>query len=185
MGDIEAAARRWAYRQPHHHKLKDPERARRHFLLTAKRWLKFLGRLQTPPVTAYQSFIEAFAAYMEGEKGLSPMTIRPECGHVRRFLSRHCTDGRQLAKISIREIDQAIALKGSRIIAPAPVFNFMPIHFARFSGMRKRRVGVDRVWRQRSWRRVFISRSGFPQDRLGGGAATSDGHYGRRSGGHP
>lgn len=41
------------------------------------------------------------------------MTIRSECGHVREFLSRHCTDG-QLAAISIRQIDEAIARKGSR-----------------------------------------------------------------------
>ena len=112
--DIEAAARRWAYRQPSHYKLKDAEDARKHFVLAAKRWLEFLGRLQTPPIPEYQSFIEEFATYMEREKGLSPMTIRSECGHVRRFLSRHCTDGRQLAEISIQQIDDAIAHKGSQ-----------------------------------------------------------------------
>src|SRR5437867_12547828 len=41
------------------------------------------------------------------------MTIRSECGHVRQFCSRHCTDGR-LAAISIRQIDEAIAQKGSQ-----------------------------------------------------------------------
>lgn len=111
--DIEAAARRWAYRRPSHYKLKDAEEARRHFILAATRWLKFLGRLQRPPIPAYQSLIEEFASYMERDKGLSPMTIRSECGHVRRFLSRHCTDRRQLAEISIRQIDEAIALKGN------------------------------------------------------------------------
>ena len=42
------------------------------------------------------------------------MTIRSECGHVGRFLGRHCTDGRQLAALSIRQIDEAIAQKGSQ-----------------------------------------------------------------------
>ena len=111
--DIEAAARRWAYRQPSHFKLKDAEKARRHFVRSAKRWLGFLGRLQTSPVPEYQRFIDEFATFMESEKGLSPMTIHSECGHVGRFLSRHCADGRQLAAISIRQIDEAIAQKGN------------------------------------------------------------------------
>jgi len=111
--DIEAAARRWAYRQPSHYKLRDPEEARRHFVRTAKGWLGFLGRLQRPRIPEYQSFIDEFAKSMEHEKGLSTMTIRSECGHVRQFFSRHCTDGR-LAAISIRQIDEAIAQKGSQ-----------------------------------------------------------------------
>ena len=111
--DIEEAARRWAYRQPSHYKLKDAEKIRRHFIRTAKRWFGFLGRLQRPHIPAYQKLIDEFASYMEGEKGLSAMTIRSECGHVREFLSRHCTDG-QLAAISIRQIDEAIARKGSQ-----------------------------------------------------------------------
>ena len=46
--DIEAAARRWAYRQPSHYKLKDAEEARKHFVRVAKQWFKFLDRLETP-----------------------------------------------------------------------------------------------------------------------------------------
>jgi hypothetical protein len=112
--DIEAGARRWAYRQPSHYKLKDAEEARKHFVRAAKQWFKFLGRLQTLPIPEYQHFLEEFATYMDAEKGLSPRTIRSECGHVGRFLSRHCTDGRQLAAISIRQIDEAIAQKGNQ-----------------------------------------------------------------------
>ena len=43
--DIEEAARRWAYRQPCHYALKDAERVRRQFILTANQWFGFLGRL--------------------------------------------------------------------------------------------------------------------------------------------
>ena len=111
--EIEAAARRWAYRQPSHYKLRDPEEARRHFVRTAKGWLRVLGRLERPRIPEYQRFIDEFAKYMEHEKGLSTMTIRSECGHVRQFFSRHCTDGR-LSAISIRQIDEAIAQKGSQ-----------------------------------------------------------------------
>src|SRR5262249_13113658 len=111
--DIEEAARRWAYRQPSHYKLKDAEKVRKHFVRTAKRWLSLLDRLQKPRVAEYQCFIDDFASHMEHEKGLSAMTIRSECGHVSQFLSRYCTDG-QLATITIRQIDEAIAHKGSQ-----------------------------------------------------------------------
>lgn len=112
--DIVVAARAWAYRQPSHYKLKNAEKTRTHFVLTAKRWLGFLGRLQAPPVAAFQALIDEFGSYMERERGLSPMTIHGECGHVRRFLSRQWAAGRSLRNISIQHLDEAIAEKGSR-----------------------------------------------------------------------
>src|SRR6059036_502876 len=45
LEDIEVAALQWAYRRPSHYKLRDPEKTRRHFVRTAKRWLEFSGRL--------------------------------------------------------------------------------------------------------------------------------------------
>ena len=112
LEDIEVAAHRWAYRQPSHHKLKDVEKIKSHFTLAATRWLRFLVRLQAPPATWYQNFIDEFASYMERDKvGLSPMTIRGECGHVRRFLARHCPNAERLRDLSIQQIDEAIAHK--------------------------------------------------------------------------
>src|SRR3989442_9434350 len=90
LRDIEAAARRWAYREPSHYQLKDAEKTRRHFVRVAKRWLEFLARLQTPPISEYQHFIDEFGSYL-GEKGPSSITIHGECCHVRRFLRPHST----------------------------------------------------------------------------------------------
>jgi len=112
--DILVAARAWAYRQPSHYKLKDAEKIRAHFVLAATQWLGFLGRLLAPPVASFQALIDEFGSYMERERGLSPMTIRSECGHVRRFLHRQWAAGRSLRDISIRHLDDAIAEKGSR-----------------------------------------------------------------------
>src|SRR5712691_6770648 len=98
--DIVVAARAWAYRQPSHYKLKDAEKIRTHFVRTATRWLAFLGRLQAPSVAAFQVLIDEFGSYMERERGLSPMTIYAECGHVRRFLNRQWAVGRSLRNIS-------------------------------------------------------------------------------------
>jgi site-specific recombinase XerD len=111
--DIEEAARRWAYRQPRHYAIKDTERVRRQFILTAKKWFGFLGRLQRPQIPGYQKFIDDFASYMEDERGLSGATIQRHCGCMQQFFSRYCRDGR-LADISISQIDEAIAHKGSR-----------------------------------------------------------------------
>ena len=110
--DIEEAARRWAYRQPCHYALKDAERVRRQFILTANQWFGFLGRLQRPQIPGYQKFIDDFASYMEGARGLSATTIRCRCDRVQQFFSQYCTDGR-MKDISIRQIDEAIAHKGS------------------------------------------------------------------------
>ncbi len=109
--DVEVAAHRWACRQPSHHRLKDAEKIKRHFISTATRWLRFLGRLRAPPTAWYQIFIDEFASYMEHDKGLSPMTIRGECGHVQRFLARHCESSDRLRDLSIRQVDEAIAQK--------------------------------------------------------------------------
>jgi len=111
--DIEETARRWAYRQPCHYALKDAERVRRQFILTANQWFGFLGRLQRPQIPGYQKFIDDFASYMEDERGLSGTTIQRRCGCMQQFFSRYCRDGR-LADISISQIDEAIAQKGSR-----------------------------------------------------------------------
>ena len=111
--EIEEAARRWAYRQPRHYALKDAERVRRQFIRTAKRWFGFLGRLQTPRIPRYQKFIDGFASYMEDERGLSGATIQRRCGCIQQFFSRHCSDG-GLADISITQIDEAVAHKGSQ-----------------------------------------------------------------------
>lgn len=109
--DVEVAAHRWAYRQPSHHRLKNAKKIKRHFISTATRWLRFLGRLQAPPTAWYQILIDEFASSMEHDKGLSPMTIRGECGHVRRFLARHCPSSDRLSDLSIRQVDEAIAQK--------------------------------------------------------------------------
>jgi hypothetical protein len=47
------------------------EKIKRHFTLAATRWLRFLVRLQAPPATWYQNFIDEFASYMARDKGLS------------------------------------------------------------------------------------------------------------------
>ena len=111
---IEAAGHRWAHRQPSHYKLKDAEQAKAHFISIARQWLGCLGRLQGPSVPPYLRLIEEFATHLHQDRGLSPLTIRSESGHVKEFLSRYCTGDRLLSQVSLQQIDQAIARKGSQ-----------------------------------------------------------------------
>ena len=112
--DIEVAAHQWAYRQPSHFKLGNAELTRIHFLLAAKKWLGFLGRLCPASSTPYACLVEEFATYMRSERGLSDMTIRSECGHVNAFLSQYARSDGNIASISIKQIDEAVARKGTR-----------------------------------------------------------------------
>jgi integrase/recombinase XerD len=79
----------------------------RKFLSVATRWFQFLGRLEQPPVSPYAKKIEAFAAYMEHERGLSPVTIRTRCWLASRFLGRLGTSGSSLRQITPHRIDEA------------------------------------------------------------------------------
>src|ERR1700682_561183 len=112
--EIQAAAQRWACREPRHHKTKDPETAKTRFISIATQWLRFLGRLQVlkaPPNPGAQE-VEEIAAYLDQEKGLSAQTIQTECFYVREFLNRFCAPPRQLHEISIPNVDEALPQKG-------------------------------------------------------------------------
>ena len=111
--DIQTAAHRWAYRQPSHYKLKDAKRAKAHFESIAKQWLEFLGRLHPGSAPPYFPLVDEFATYMHCDRGLSPMTIRSECGHVKAFLSQYAAGNELLSSISIKHLDEAIARKGT------------------------------------------------------------------------
>ena len=75
---IHAAANRWAFRQPPHHKTKDRlrKRAEKTFISIARDWLRFIGRLhiaEVPP-PSYSRLVAQFADFLKQEKGLSPHT---------------------------------------------------------------------------------------------------------------
>jgi integrase/recombinase XerD len=76
----------------------------------ATRWLRFLQRLEEPPVptSPYAEKIKAFVDYMEQERGLSPETIRNRCWLVPRFLSRLGNASGSLREITPNQIDEAL-----------------------------------------------------------------------------
>jgi len=161
--DILVAARAWAYREPSHYKRKDAEKIRTHFVLAAKQWLGFLGRLLAPPVASFQVLIDEFGSYMERERGLSPMTIRGECGHVRRFLHRQWAAGRTLRDISIGHLDDAIAEKGSRDGCGRASIRFYAASLRAFFRYAEPRGWCAPGLADAIWRRGCIARRCFPR----------------------
>jgi hypothetical protein len=85
---IEAAADRWADRQPRQRKTKDFQKARMRFRCVATRWLRFLGSLDMPefPTSPYAYHVRELPTLWKG-KGLSANTIKTECFYVEKFLS--------------------------------------------------------------------------------------------------
>jgi integrase/recombinase XerD len=113
---INTAADLWVSRQPAPHNVTDFRCGRMRFISNAKGWLRFLGRLHPPevPRLPYTQMIEEFTDYMNGERGLSPETIRTYCFYLSQFFSRFYQQHHTFNEVSIVDIDDAIARKGNR-----------------------------------------------------------------------
>lgn len=113
---INTAADQWASRQPAAHNVTDFRCGRMRFISEAKQWLSFLGRLHPPEVPRHPSshMIEEFTDYMNGERGLSPETIRTYCNSLTQFFGRFYQQHSTFNAISIVDIDAAIARKSDR-----------------------------------------------------------------------
>jgi site-specific recombinase XerD len=116
MEQLYAAADRWVNRQPHPPDRTDFYYGRMRFISDARQWLHFLGRLRQPQalLRPYTHMIEAYAAYMTQERGLSPHTIRSRRWVLEQFLSRFWQQQRPFDQIEIGDIDAAIARKGEQ-----------------------------------------------------------------------
>ena len=88
----------------------------RDFLGHALRWLRFVGRVDEPaePRHPYATEIEAFAAWMRDERGLSEGTIVGRCQAVAEFLKSLAARNVALAAAEMTDTDEALAAKISR-----------------------------------------------------------------------
>ena len=113
---IRAAADRWILRTPTYHARTNGNASRAAFMSTAIGWLTFLGRIEQEQTSESPcpGVIAEFSDYMRSERGLSPLTIYTRCHRIEEFLRRYCPDARALRQVSIAQIDQAIAEKGTQ-----------------------------------------------------------------------
>ena len=113
---IREAADQWTSRAPTHHAQKNGAAAKVAFMSVAMGWLSFLGRVEKPhtPECPGARFITEYADFMRSERGLSPLTVYTRCNRLEEFLHRCCPDRPALRQVTIAQIDQAIAQKGTQ-----------------------------------------------------------------------
>ena len=114
LSRVEEAADRWLAQEPGRHNGNEKV-ARRRFVWHAAGWLEFAGRLERPVATAHptDSRLEAFTDHMRQERGWSESTIRMRRATADEFLRRCFDAGLALESVSLHDIDQAVAAKGS------------------------------------------------------------------------
>ena len=114
---IKRAANQWARRRLKHHKIKGgfSRKSKSCFVCVAGNWLRFLGRLRVSETRPHRfaQFLADFARYLEEEKGLAPRTIVTRCWVAQDFLCRALRGRLALHEITIRQIDEVLARKGT------------------------------------------------------------------------
>ena len=110
---IATLAETWSHREGYFGNQRARSAVCRNFLGHALRWLRFLGRVEEPaePCHPHADAIEAFAAWMRDERGLSEGTIRGRCQAVADFLNGLTARSIPLAVVGITDVDEALSAK--------------------------------------------------------------------------
>lgn len=111
--EIKKAARRWSSHNWPSPESSHAKRSREYFMAQAAGWLTFLNRLQTAPkrVTVYDQMLAEFRGFMEEDRGLSPATVKTNCGSVRPFLIQLLDGRRSLETVTVSDVDSLLAKK--------------------------------------------------------------------------
>ena len=116
LSQIEAAAAIWS--QPRGRRWARPAspKARRRFVTHAVRWLRFLGWLDEADEARHRhgTEVEAYEAWMRGDRGLSEETIRDYRAVADQFFDWLAATAIPLASVRITDIDDAITDKKAR-----------------------------------------------------------------------
>jgi len=113
---IAAAAARWRRHSPRGRWRRASALSAQRFADVAKRWLRFLGRIETSPRPhmLFAPLLGAFTTYMRTERGLSEQTIKNCLQHTTMFLDEYATKGQPLASVSPADLDAHITLLAQR-----------------------------------------------------------------------
>lgn len=113
--EIEVAAQRWARQQQRHHRAKVRRWSQGLFILRATQWLQFLGLLRQPREKAapFSDLVDDFSVFCSRDRGLSPVTVRDYCWHIRHFLFWWNAPSRPFSDLSVGDVDAYISLKGT------------------------------------------------------------------------
>ncbi len=115
VGEIKEAARCWGEQQRSNPKARSYVHSGSYFEYVAKKWLRFAGRLQSPPMprTWFTDHLEDFARWMTEEQGLSPMSVRSHRWKASQFLTWFADRHPCLVNVRLQDVDEFLILKGS------------------------------------------------------------------------
>ncbi len=113
--EIASAADRWVRHQRRRGRINTAHYSHQRFVQVATDWLRFLGRLESPPVMRGigADLIAEFAASMRLERGLSPNTIYNRCWHVQAFLT-WLDEQHGCAAATLEDVDAFLATRGAQ-----------------------------------------------------------------------
>lgn len=116
LEEIQRAARRWARQQRSNPRARSYGNSARFFTYAAKKWLRFHGRLKLPsaPPMRFADQLSDFVRYMTEEQGLSPFSVRSHCWKTSKFLEWFGERHRSLARARLEDVDEFLAMKGTR-----------------------------------------------------------------------
>ena len=113
---IHVAAARGAHAQPYRHDAPSRQGSPGRFIRVATAWLRFLGHLEapTPDATPFAALLDAFAASMHHERGLSSTTISKYTWFARQFCQWLSTQDRLFSALTVDDVDAFLTLRGQR-----------------------------------------------------------------------
>ena len=115
LEEIQRAAQRWARQQHSNPKAHSYRKSASFFIHAAKKWLRFHGcrKLPCTPQMQFADQLGDFARYMTEEQGLSPQSVRSHCWKTSKFLGWFGERHRLLARVSVEDVDEFLAMKGA------------------------------------------------------------------------
>ena len=115
LEEIQRAALCWAREQRTNPKAQSYDNSASFFVYAAKKWLRFHGQLKRPsaPPMRFADELGDFARYMTEEQGLSPQSVRSHCWKTSKFLAWCGERHRSLARVSMEDVDDFLAMKGA------------------------------------------------------------------------
>lgn len=114
--EIAAAADRWIRHQRRLGRISTARYSRQRFVQVATDWMRFMGRLQLPPVPRAPGaeLVDEFAVHMRRERGLSPNTIYNTCWHARAFLTWLAEQHSGVDTATLEHVDAFLSMRGAQ-----------------------------------------------------------------------
>lgn len=115
VSEIRTAAAEWARRRPSHPSRKTGPYSATYFSYCARKWLRFCGKLRTPPraPVPFASELKDFSTSLAVEQGLSPHSVRSHYWKSRQFLAWFSERGRSMSGVSLDHVDEFLSYKGA------------------------------------------------------------------------